>query len=174
MRLDHKADHRAISTTVGGAIIIIIIVVIAGVYYASTVSTGTKTPTVSLTNSTTTTPTTSSSSSMSTSTTASSGGATTITIPVGVGAHEDSLNFQPASVSVAPGTTITWVNQDTTSIHNVYFLTMPTGASISPNPSPDTDKWSNNQFSVTLTVPGTYTYECQYHSGWMQGTITVT
>ena len=180
MRLDHKTHHRAISTTVGGAIIVIIIVIIAGIYYASTLSNN-STATIStnsgFTNSTTTSPIVTYSSSMSTSasgTNTSSGGATTIIIPAGVGAHEDSLNFQPASVSVAPGTTVTWVNKDTTSIHNVYFLTMPTGATISPNPSPDTNNWNNNQFSVTLTTPGTYTYECQYHSGWMQGTITVT
>ena len=104
----------------------------------------------------------------------SSGGPNTITIPAGVGNHQDSLNFQPASITVAAGTTVTWVNHDTTSIHNVYFLTMPTGATIAANPSPDTTTWTNNMYSVTLTVPGTYTYECQYHSGWMQGTITVT
>jgi plastocyanin len=31
-----------------------------------------------------------------------------------------------------------------------------------------------NTFTVTMTTPGTYTYECQYHSAWMKGTITVT
>ncbi len=98
----------------------------------------------------------------------------TIIIPAGVGNHQGSLNFQPSTITVASGTTITWVNDDTTSIHNVYFLTMPTGASVSPNPSPDSNAWTNNMFSVTLTVAGTYTYECQYHNGWMQGTITVT
>ncbi len=115
---------------------------------------------------------------LSVQTTASSTTATgptkTVTIPAGVGDHQGSLNFQPSGITVASGTTITWVNDDTTSIHNVYFLTMPTGASVSPNPSPDSNAWTNNMFSVTLTVAGTYTYECQYHNGWMQGTITVT
>jgi plastocyanin len=109
-----------------------------------------------------------------TSTASATGPTKTVTIPSGVGAREDGLNFSPASISVASGTTVTWVNDDTTSIHNVYFLTMPTGATIPTNPSPDTNTWTNNMFSVTLTVPGTYTYECQYHNGWMQGTITVT
>jgi cytochrome c oxidase subunit 2 len=108
------------------------------------------------------------------STTSATGPTQTVTIPTGVGDHEDSLNFQPASITVAAGTTVIWVNDDTTSTHNVYFLTMPTGATIATNPSPDTKSWTNNMYSVTLTVPGTYTYDCQYHSGWMQGTITVT
>ena len=99
---------------------------------------------------------------------------TTITIPAGVGDHEDSLNFQPSSVSVASGTTVIFVNDDTSSIHNVYFLKMPPTATIATNPSANSNTWANNMYSVTLTVPGTYTYECQYHSGWMQGTITVT
>jgi len=97
----------------------------------------------------------------------------TIILPAGVGASS-ALNFQPSSITVASGTTITWVNDDTTSIHNVYFLTMPAGATVSTNPSPNSNTWTNNAFSVTLTVAGTYSYECQYHNGWMQGTITVT
>ena len=103
---------------------------------------------------------------------ASATGATVkVVIPSGVGSDR-TLSFQPSSISVAAGTTIMFINDDT-SIHNVYFLTMPSGATISPNPSPNTNTWSGNTFSVTLTVPGTYTYECQYHS-WMTGTITVT
>ena len=112
--------------------------------------------------------------SSSTASSATSSVPSTIVIPAGVGDHQDSLNFQPASITVAAGTTVIWVNDDTTSTHNVYFLTMPTGATIATNPSPDTKSWTNNMYSVTLTVPGTYTYDCQYHSGWMQGTITVT
>ena len=110
-----------------------------------------------------------------TTTTSSSGTPTgptsTIIIPSGIGITQ-SLNFQPASVTVAPGTTIIWMNQDT-STHNIHFTTMPGGATISPNPSPNTPQWSNNEYSVTLTVPGTYTYICDYH-GWMKGTIVVT
>jgi len=101
-------------------------------------------------------------------------------LPAGIGANT-ALNFNPASVTVAPGTTIEFINNDTTNIHNIDFLTMPTGATISPNPSPNTNLWTlsstgfpNNTFSFTLTVPGTYTYECLYHAGWMHGTITVT
>jgi plastocyanin len=42
----------------------------------------------------------------------------------------------------------------------------------SPNPSPDLIKGST--FSVTLTTPGVYKYECQYHSSWMDAEIVVT
>ena len=42
---------------------------------------------------------------------------------------------------------------------------------MSTNPSPNL---SNGQtYQVTLTVLGTYTFECQYHTAWMHGTIVV-
>jgi plastocyanin len=28
-------------------------------------------------------------------------------------------------------------------------------------------------YTVTLTTPGTYDYECQFHASWMLGVITV-
>ena len=106
-----------------------------------------------------------------TTSTASSGGPTAmITIPSGIG-NDKSLNFQSPSITVAAGTTVTWVNQDTGSVHDVDFTSTPSGASVAT--SPNTNKWVNNEYSVTLTVPGTYTYICDYHD-WMMGTITVT
>jgi plastocyanin len=56
-------------------------------------------------------------------------------------------------------------------MHNVAFTSVPSGAT-TPGVSPNLNKGSTYQ--VTLTTPGVYKYECQYHSGWMQGTITVT
>ncbi len=136
----------------------------------STTPTSTSTTTTSTT---TTSTTTSSTTSPSTTTTSSSPGPTQkVYLPAGVGASS-SLNFNPSTFTVTPGTTIEFINNDTTSIHNVYFLTMPTGATISPNPSPNSNTWTNNVYSLALTVAGTYTYECQYHNGWMHGTITV-
>jgi plastocyanin len=105
------------------------------------------------------------------STNTSSASPGTIIIPLGAGGAQKA-NFDPASITVAPGTVITWQDQDSDAIHNIYFTSVPTGASMpSPNPSPNLNKGST--FSVTLTTAGTYKYECQYHSGWMQGTITV-
>ena len=109
--------------------------------------------------------------SSSASSSSSSSVPSTIVIPAGIGT-DTSLNFQPFSITVASGTTITWINYDTT-IHDVDFTTAPSGATFATNPSPNTNKWANNEYSVTLTVPGKYTYVCDYHH-WMYGTIMVT
>jgi plastocyanin len=104
----------------------------------------------------------------STSTGSGSSSGSTITIPQGAAT---GLNFAPASLTVAPGTTITWDDQDSLAQHNVAFTSVPSGAS-TPGTSPNLQKGST--FQVTLSTPGTYHYECQYHSSWMLGTITVT
>jgi plastocyanin len=94
-----------------------------------------------------------------------------IILPKGIGA-QTKLNFEPAAVTVAPGTTIVFINKDATSIHDVDFVRAPARGNPSTNPSPNTNKWIDNMYSVTLTAPGTYTYVCDYHA-WMKGTITV-
>jgi plastocyanin len=76
------------------------------------------------------------------------------------------------SATVAPGTTIIFVNQDPTNIHDVDFTVVPSGVTLSNNPSANTNKWTNNMVEFTLTTAGTYTFICDYHS-WMTGTITV-
>ena len=105
-------------------------------------------------------------------TSASSGtsSGSTVTIPQGAGGAQQA-NFSPASITVASGTTVVWMDQDTDAVHNVAFTSVPSGAA-TPAVSPNLSKGST--FQVTLTTPGTYKYECQYHSGWMQGTIVVT
>jgi plastocyanin len=74
---------------------------------------------------------------------------------------------------VGVNNTINFVDQDSIAPHNVYFTSIPAGAT-SPNPSggPPT-LLKGETFSVTLTTPGTYDFECQFHSTWMQGVITV-
>ncbi|MDA4118840.1 MAG: plastocyanin/azurin family copper-binding protein [Thaumarchaeota archaeon] len=154
--------HRAMSTTVGAVIIIAIIVVVGVGIYLS----GPSNPSTSTTNSTSSPMTITSS--PSSSPTSTSGGTASVTIPQGASAGS---NFSPAALTVAPGTTITWTDQDSGAPHNVYFTSMPSGASISSSPSPTLQK--GDTYSVTLTTPGTYKFECQFHSTWMQGTITV-
>jgi plastocyanin/predicted lipoprotein with Yx(FWY)xxD motif len=139
-----------------------------GGFYAATVPTPTVPATTSTTTSTTSVSTSTSSSSTSTS---SSGSTMDVAIPNGIGANT-ALNFEPSSVTVAPGTTIVFINSDTTSIHDIDFTSVPSGVTLPSNPSPNTNKWTDNEFSVTLTTPGTYSYLCDYHS-WMMGTITV-
>jgi cytochrome c oxidase subunit II len=107
----------------------------------------------------------------STSSTTITGPVSIVTLPQGAGGVQ-KLNFSPASLTVASGTTIEFNDVDNSAIHNIYFTSVPTGASMpSPNPSPNLKQGTT--FYVTLTTPGTYKYECQYHSGWMQGTIIV-
>jgi plastocyanin len=82
-----------------------------------------------------------------------------------------SLNFAPSTLTVAAGATVTFLDNDTSAPHDVVWDTVPTGAS--PAASPQVMNFGQT-FSVTLTVPGTYTYHCAFHSGWMKATIVVT
>ncbi len=145
------------------AIVVVIIVVIAavGIYFATSTSPS-KTGTTS---------TAAIGSSTSTTSTPSSGSTVDITIPSGAGNASQPNNFVPNTVSVIVGTTIVFVNKDT-SIHDINFTSVPKGVTISPNPSPNTSQWTNNMYSVTLTIPGTYVYKCDYHF-WMTGVIQV-
>jgi plastocyanin len=111
---------------------------------------------------TSTTPTTSTSSSAYT---------VDITIPDGAGNASHPNNFVPNTVSVIAGTTIVFINKDT-STHDINFTSVPTGVTISPNPSPSTPQWTNNTYNVTLIVPGTYVYVSDYQT-WMTGVIQV-
>jgi plastocyanin len=63
------------------------------------------------------------------------------------------------------------MDEDGIATHNVAFTSVPSGAT-TPAVSPDLLK--GKSFQVTLTTPGTYDYECQYHSTWMQAVIIVT
>lgn len=94
---------------------------------------------------------------------------TEIVIPLGTGDNE-SLDFQPASITVVIGVnnTVIWNDLDAAQ-HTVTSLALPPGAA----------KFNSgilNQgqlFNVTLTVQGTYRYYCTIHPTWMRGTIIV-
>ena len=100
--------------------------------------------------------------------TTSSGSGSTITIPLGAGS---GANFSPTSLTVASGTTLTFVSDDTAT-HNIDFTVLPAGSTI-PGGTPSSNLKDGNSYTVTLTTPGTYTFVCDYHS-WMKGTIIVT
>jgi plastocyanin len=85
------------------------------------------------------------------------------------------FQFNPASITVAAGTTVTWTNMSasgsdhtttsdsqTGAEHWDSGLTNPTGAGGLPQ-----------TFSHTFTTPGTYTYHCNVHT-FMRGTVVVT
>jgi plastocyanin len=170
MKLGQETKSHAISTMVVAIIVVVIVVIAgAGIYFATSTSSSNSATTSLTTLTTSTTHTTSTT--QTTSSTPSSASTTYITIPSGAGNASHPNNFIPNTVSVIAGTTIVFVNKDTVT-HNIDFTSVPSGATISPNPSPNTPQWTNNTFSVTLTVPGTYVYSCQYHS-WMNGVIQV-
>lgn len=155
-----RGPRHGIGTTVIVVIVVVVIIVAAGAYLLA--STGSKNTTSSTTQSTSQTTTTSS--------TSAPVSTTIVIIPQGA---SQGANFSPSSITVVVGVnnTIEWEDQDTGAPHNVYFTSMPTGASIPTNANTPTLSAGQN-YTVTLTTPGSYHYECQFHN-WMQATVTV-
>ncbi len=86
-----------------------------------------------------------------------------IVLPYDVGDNE-SLNFQPASITVVIGlnNSVNWVDLDAIQ-HTVVSTSIPSGAQ-------KFDSGILNQgqtFTWTFTVPGTYHYVCSIHPDWM-------
>jgi plastocyanin len=65
----------------------------------------------------------------------------------------DNFVFGPAAITVAPGTTVTWVNQDDIP-HNIVADDRSFKSKVL-----DTDE----RFSFTFTKPGEYGYFCGLH-----------
>ncbi|HTK13047.1 MAG TPA: cupredoxin family copper-binding protein [Xanthobacteraceae bacterium] len=74
----------------------------------------------------------------------------------------DNFTFGPSSVTVAPGTTVTWTNRDDIP-HTVTSTTK-----LFKSQALDT----GDTFTYTFTQPGTYAYFCSLHPH-MTGTIVV-
>ena len=76
--------------------------------------------------------------------------------PMSVNANEvviENFSYQPTTLTVAPGTKVTWVNRDD-----------------EPHTVTDTNKHFNSKaldtgdrFSTAFTQPGTYNYYCALH-----------
>ncbi len=95
-----------------------------------------------------------------------------VIMPNGVNLNH-ALNFEPSTIVLVIGVnnSVTWVNQDTTD-HTATFSVVPAGvtpASVSAGDVPPGTSFG----PVTFTVAGTYEYHCQFHPGWMRGTIIV-
>ena len=74
-----------------------------------------------------------------------------------------NFSFQPKSVTVPRGTTITWTNKD----DSTHTVTATSGHSF------DSGHLSaGKSFAMTFTTPGTYSYMCSIHQ-YMHGTIIV-
>ena len=91
-----------------------------------------------------------------------------VSIPKGVGSTQ-SLNYVPASVTVAKGGKVTWTNNDPVPHTVTSTFNIPSGATSFDSKNMD----QNATYTVTFTVAGTYQYTCTYHP-WMHGTVVVT
>ena len=94
--------------------------------------------------------------------------ATCVDIPHGV-SIDSSLNFLSSNITISSGTFVQWKNHDD-SPHTVTATSVPSGATKFDSGELD----SGNTFFVQLTVPGVYSYRCNFHPLWMRGTIIVT
>ena len=86
-------------------------------------------------------------------------GAQTAAAAVGI----DNFTFNPATVTVKAGTTVTWTNKD-----DIPHGIAATNNAFKRSQALDTD----DSFSFTFTTPGTYQYFCYIHPH-MTGTIVV-
>ena len=75
-----------------------------------------------------------------------------------------NFSFQPATIHVKAGTTVTWIQKD--SAPHTVTSTNPAGLFASANLS------QGQQFTFTFSKPGVYEYQCTIHPS-MQGTVTV-
>lgn len=73
-----------------------------------------------------------------------------------------NFSFQPSSLTVKAGTTVTWANKDSTT----HTVTSDSGVFNSGNLAP------NATFSYTFNTAGTFTYYCSIHPT-MKGTVKV-
>ncbi len=76
----------------------------------------------------------------------------------------DNFSFGPQTLTVAPGTTVTWINHDDEP-HTVVNAGDPRAFK---SGALDTD----DKFTVTFDKPGTYDYFCSIHPH-MTGTVVV-
>jgi len=75
----------------------------------------------------------------------------------------DNFTFNPQSLTVKAGTTVTWTNKD-----DIPHGIAATNNAFKRSQALDTD----DSFSFTFTTPGTYQYFCYIHPH-MTGTIVV-
>ncbi len=76
-----------------------------------------------------------------------------------------NYQYSPAQMTVGVGTTVTWINKDSVS----HTATSDNG----PAQFDSGTIATNQSYSYTFTMPGTYTYHCTIHPN-MKATITVT
>lgn len=77
-----------------------------------------------------------------------------------------SYRFEPAAITVAAGSTVTWTNDD----HFTHSVQLQDGGL----PTDPMLMEPGGQTSFTFMTPGTYAYRCSLHPQNMRGTVTVT
>jgi plastocyanin len=99
------------------------------------------------------------------------GGASTTEQPAGGGVEVKMANiqFDPKDVTVKPGETITFTNDESIA-HDVHKQSGP-GKDFASGP--DGGMQQGDTFKLTLDQPGKYEYVCHVHAPGMAGTITV-
>ncbi len=82
------------------------------------------------------------------------------------------LYFAPARLEIAPGDTVTWIQDDGFNAHNAaaYPDRIPKGSEPFEGPLL-TEK--GQSWSVTFGVPGSYYYHCHPHEAVMRGLVVV-
>jgi plastocyanin len=80
-----------------------------------------------------------------------------------------NIQFNPKSITVKPGETITFTNDESIP-HDVHKQSGPGGDFSS---GADGGMQQGDTFELKLDKPGTYQYVCHVHAPGMAGTITV-
>lgn len=78
----------------------------------------------------------------------------------------ENSTFKPQEITVQPGTTITWVNEDS------FDHTVTSGTRGNATDMFDKTVPGGGSFSFTFEEPGTYEYFCSIHPG-MHGVVVV-
>jgi plastocyanin len=100
---------------------------------------------------------------------AAAGGQTTVVMPLGSSGATSGAGYEPPEVTVSPGATVVWDNQDN-ALH-----TATSGESPTPDGKFDSGIVGANQQSKPVTMPtqpGEYRYFCTLHP-FLVGTVTV-
>jgi plastocyanin len=87
----------------------------------------------------------------------------------GVQVGMQNIQFDPKDITVKPGETITFTNDESIP-HDVHKQSGPGGDFSS---GPDGGMQQGDTFELKLDKPGKYDYVCHVHSPGMAGTITV-
>jgi plastocyanin len=86
------------------------------------------------------------------------------------------IAFKPASLTVTPGTTVTWTQTDP-GFHTVTSGTVEQGTggvTAMPDGTFDSGQLATGKtFSHTFDIPGTYTYFCNVHPATMRADVQV-